>query len=477
MSKTHIEKFAAFVSGTTVEALPAEVAGESKRILLDVIGCALASTEVSTGRMGVDYGRVLGGGRDEATVIGLDERMSVHGAAFANAELMAALDLHPNSLPGHVAPYVAPVVLALGESRRSSGGQVLAALAVCHEMSFRFAQAMDRNRDIKDGKADTSPVLGYANTVFGITAAAAMMKELAQDSVADALGISGSTSPVNAHRAWLMHVPTTTIKYNLVPGGQALHGLTSAFLAELGHRGDKQILDDTEFGYPRFIGSRRWEPSKLTADLGTDWGFTAASFFKPYPHCRVTHPVIDALIEVIETNDIKPDEIESLTAYGEQWVSDFATFKNRNIKRPYDAQFSFPHGLAIAAHLIPPGKAWQDPENVYDPSVMSLMAKVVWKSHPDWASAVTADPNARPSRVEVVARGTTFVGERTYPKGNPSPDPSTYMTTDEIVAKFRHNAEGVISEEAVESVIGGVLNLEQVEDISTIMEQLRPSSA
>jgi hypothetical protein len=40
-------------------------------------------------------------------------------------------------------------------------------------------------------------------------------------------------------------------------------------------------------------------------------------------------------------------------------MTDFPTFMNRDIKRPYDAQFSFPHGLATAAHLIPPGKEWQ----------------------------------------------------------------------------------------------------------------------
>jgi 2-methylcitrate dehydratase PrpD len=471
---SHIEKFAAFAAGTQPDRLPSEVADESKRVLLDSIGCALASTDIPTARMGIDYGRVLGGSRDEATIIGLGERSSVHGAAFANAELINALDFHPVSLPGHIAPYVVPVVLALGESLRSTGGQVVSAIAVSHEMSFRFARAMDRNRDIKDGKADTSPVLGYASTIFGVTAAAAMMKSLPEANVADALAIAGTTTPVNAHRAWLMHVPTPTIKYNLLPGNQSLGGLTAAYLAEFGHRGDMQILDDAEFGYPRYIGTRRWEPSQLTTDLGTEWGFIATSFFKPYPHCRVTHAVLDALIEVIRTNDIKPGEIESLTAYGEQWASDVPTFMNRTIGRPYDAQFSFAHGIAMAAHLIPPGKDWQDPENVYSESVTDLMNKVVWKSHPDWADAVTADPAARPARVEVAARGTTFVGERSYPKGSRSPDPSTYMTNDELVAKFLHNARGVLSKEDANWVADRVMHLEEVEDVSTVMDRLRP---
>jgi 2-methylcitrate dehydratase PrpD len=303
------------------------------------------------------------------------------------------------------------------------------------------------------------------------------MKEMREDAVADALGIAGSTTPVNAHRAWLMHAPPTTIKYNLMPGGVALTGLTAAFMAELGHRGDKLILDDAEFGYPRFIGTRRWEPSELTTALGTEWRYPTLSYFKPYPHCRVTHGVFDALIEVVETNGIKPEEIDSLNAWGEAWASDFPTFMNRNIERPYDAQFSFPHGVALAAHLVPPGKDWQDPDIVYSKSVMDLMEKVVWGPHPDWASAVSQDPAARPSRVEVVARGTSFVGERRYPKGNPSPDPSSYMTNDELVAKFLHNAEGMISAWDAEWVADRILHLEEVEDFSTVMRRLRPPAA
>lgn len=180
-------------------------------------------------------------------------------------------------------------------------------------------------------------------------------------------------------------------------------------------------MDDAEFGYPRFIGTRRWDPSRLTTDLGDDWGFVAASFIKPYPHCRVTHAVFDAIIDVVSSNDIKPSEIESITAFGESWAECIPTFMNRDILRPYDAQWSFAHGLSLAAHLVPPGKDWQDPENVYSTSVTDLMAKVVWRSHPDWATAVSADPAARPTRVELVAHGTTFVGERSYPKGGRSP--------------------------------------------------------
>lgn len=475
MPSTHVDKFAEFANVSASKSLPLEVVEESKRIILDTVGCALAATDNPAGRAGIDYGRILGGERDEATIIGVSGKTSIHGAAFANAELMNALDFEPIALPGHVAPYVVPVTLAMAEALGGPGEHVVAAVAVCHEMSYRFSKSMDKNRDVKDGKAHTSPVLGYTSTVFGLTAAAAMMKKMTKEAMADALGIAGATSPVNGHRAWLMHAPSTTIKNSLMPGGIAMTAMTAAYMADLGHRGDKLILDDEEFGYPRFIGTRRWEPSGLTTDLGTDWRFPAESFFKPYPHCRVPQALFDALIEVVRENEIKPEEIESLTAWGEEWVGQFPTFMADIIDRPYDAQFSFVHGLALAAHLVPPGRDWHDPAIVSSPSVLDLKKRIEWKSHPDWASAVSKDPNARPSRIEIVARGTTFVGERNYPKGSPSPDPSTYMTTDELVEKFRHNAQRVLTAADTETVLDSLLHFEKVTDVSVVMDLLRPA--
>lgn len=462
---TIVEQLAAFAAATRASDLPAAVAHEAKRIILDSVGCALAAVDVPAGQAGIRYGRMLGATSRDASIIGTREPSSIHGAAFANAELMNALDFDAVAPPGHVAPYLVPVVLALGEGQARSGPVAIAAVAAAHELSARFAAAMDRNRDIVDGRADTAPVLGYASTVFGVTAAAGIVMQLDASVLADALGIAAATSPVNGHRAWLMHVPAGTIKNSLLPGGVALSALTAAFLAEFGHRGDRVILDDAEFGYRRFIGTRRWEPAALTAGLGETWTFPEHSTFKPYPHCRVPHALFDALLDVVEARDLRPEEIVAIRAWGEEWASQFPTFMNREIDRPFDAQFSFAHGLALAAHRVPPGKDWQDPAVVYRTSVLDLMRRVEWRPHPGWARAVSLDATARPGRVEVVARGDTFVAERNHPKGSPSPDPATYLTDAELVAKFVHNADGLIESTEAAAVAQQLLELENVTDL------------
>ena len=474
MGRTIIDELAVFTQRSDYSALPAEVIDESKRLLLDSIGCALAATEEPKGRIGIEYGRLLGGSAGDATIIGTGDRASIFGAAFANGELINALDFDSVLPPGHVSPYVLPSALAVAESSRASGRDLLAAVAVAHEMSYRIGKAMDYVRDVKDGKSTPPPVAGYSSTVFGATAAIVRLKQLPQDVVASALGIAGAIGPVNAHRAWTMHSPSSTIKY-LLAGALAETALTAAIMAELGHRGDVQLLDDAEFGYRRFIGTGRWEPDQITAQLGVQWQFPSSVSYKPYPHCRIMHAQFDALIEILEENDISPAEIEGINAWGEGWVEQ-PVWLNRTIEHVHDAQFSMAHGLAVAAHRVPAGRAWQDPELVFSESVLDLMNRTTTAVHPDYAEKVSADPASRPSRIEVTARGERFIAERSYPKGSPSPDPSTRMTTDELIAKFRHNAEHILPATQVDSALEAILNLEAVSDVAEIMSQLGVAS-
>lgn len=468
---TIIERLAQFAVGTRYDELPAQVVEECKRDIFDSIGCALAAIGQPKANMGIECAVRMGGTDGPATIIGTGRRSSVFGAAFANAEMISTLDADSVLLPGHVSPYTLPGAFAVGEAGHRSGKDLIAAVAVSHEMSYRFGTAMSQTRDYKDGKAATAGVLGYSSTIFGATASAAKLKQLSVEQISNALAIAAAITPVNAHGAWLRHAPPSTIKY-LMAGALAQSALTSAEMGELGHRGDLQMLDDAEFGYPRFIGTTRWEPQLLTDGLGADWRFPAFQMYKPYPHCRVMHAPLDLLIGLIREHDIGVDEIEGITAYGEGWAYVLPSFTFREIREVQDGQFSFAHGLALAAHRIEPGRRWQDPEVVFDPSVMALMDKVRLEIHPSYFDAIAQNPSSRPSRVEIRARGRTFAGEKLFPKGTPSSDPESFMSTEELVRKFRSFVAGVVPAATIDSVIDCVLNLEKVPDFAAIMRTL-----
>jgi 2-methylcitrate dehydratase PrpD len=469
---TIVETLAGFASNTRFEDLPAVVVEESKRLLVDSIGCALGGLSHPKGVIGVEYAKLQGAGvpGEQATVLGSGDLVSASAAAFANGELINALDFDAILPPGHVSPYVIPGILAAGETKGASGKEILSAVAIAHEMSNRIGKAFDYLRDIKDGKPSPPPVFGYSSTVFGATAAIGRLRRQSQATITSGLGIAGSVSPVNTQWAWSVHTPTATVKYGLV-GAVTQAAMSAAYLAELGHTGDIQMLDDGEHGYRRLIGSSKWAPDKITPRLGAEWLFPAEQSYKPYPHCRILHGPLDVLINLVREHDLQPSEIECIRAWVEGWVM-HPLWTNRNVQHVTQAQFSMAHGLAVGAHRIPPGKAWQSPDVVFRPSVLELMKKVQYEVHPDYAGQLSGNAARRPTRIEVTARGQTFVGETLFPKGSPSSDPATRMTNDELSAKFAGNAQGVIDARAVEQVLDRLWHLERAESIAALIPLL-----
>lgn len=476
MTQTVIETLADFTAKTHFEQLPATVAEEAKRLLVDGIGCALGGLSHPKGEIGVKYAALQGPGMvgEQATVLGSGTRVSATAAAFANGELMNALDFDAILPPGHVSPYVIPCALAAAEAKGASGRDVLSAVAISHEISNRIGKALDYLRDMKDGKPTPPPVFGFSTTVFGSAAGIGKVRGHSRETLVHDLGIAGSMSPVNTQWSWSVHTPTATIKYGLA-GAVTDAAMAASYLAELGHTGDIQLLDDAEHGYRRLIGSARWQPERITADLGDVWYFPPEQSYKPYPHCRILHAPLDVLINIVEKHDLQASEITSITAWVEGWVLK-PLWTNRDVKHVTEAQFSMAHGLALGAHRIPAGKRWQDPEVVFDPSVIALMDKVHYEIHPDYARQLAKDPASRPARIEVQARGQTFFGEALYPKGSLSPDPSSRMSNDELSEKFVRNAEGVLSTQATDRALELLWHLEQLDDIRTLIPSLCRSS-
>lgn len=470
---TIIEELADFGLAVRFEDLPQSVVDESKRLLLDSLGCAVNGHGTLKGDAGVRYGEWAGGGSAVATVIGGPNRSSVLGAAFANAELINARDFDTILPPGHVTPYVLPGILATAELAGASGKSIIGAIAVAHEISIRFGKAMDGLRDVKDGKPAMPPVFGYSSTIFGAVAGAAMVKGAARDTFSNALSIAGMTSPVNSFLTWCMHTPPTTLKY-LSGGVLAQSALTALAMAEFGSTGNPTILDDEEHGYRQYIGTASWRPERILGGLRDEWLFPGELSYKPYPHARGSHGALDAVTSIVTGHDLAPEEITEIRAWGEAFAATYPVWRNREFKHVHDAQYSIPHAIAVCAHRIPVGREWQKEEVVFAPSVLELMNRTTFDAHPGYAEAVSANAARRPTIVEIDARGTTYRAECLYPKGSPSSDPSSTMTTDELVTKFRTNTDIFLAEDDADAVINDVLQLETLPDIQATLAALSP---
>lgn len=455
------EELARFVVETKFEHLPDEIVYEAKRVLLDSIGCGIGGIEVKKGKISIEMARKFGG-PPESSIIGIGDKVSCCHAAFANGELMNALDY--NIVP-HIPVFVVPPALALAESTRASGRDLILTTVLAQEISKRLQSGLGRWMDELGENHKTPPVCGNGQeSIFGGTAGVGKLLGLGHKEMTHALGIAGYFCPVPSSGKWFNTSPQPMIKY--APAGWlCLGAVTAAQLAGMGYTGDTTVFDG-EYGFWRFYGSSKWDPDAVMKELGKTWRFADISY-KLYPCGRFFHSPLDCFISIIEKNNLRPEEIESVKTSSFPFVISKPPME---VKNQTDAQFCQPYVFAVAVHRVKRGADWLDLEMIKDPKILAFMKKVSVEVHPESAEAKRKDPRSWLARVEVRAKGKTFTEERMYAKGTAFTD--SRATDEELVEKFRGNASKLLTEDKIDKAIKLLFELERVDNIQDLMKQV-----
>lgn len=463
---TLVHKLVAFARSASYGTLPPEVVSECRRLLLDSVGCAIGALTVEKGRRALAVAEAMAGPA-EVTVIGTGKKLSAASAAFANGELINALDY--DSLitpPGHVVPYVIPAIVGMAETQRSSGKELISALAVAHEVSARFGRAMGYYRDAKPGEKINFPAIsGFSSTIFGGTLGAAMLRGLDDARAADALGLAGHITPVQTLGKWGRTVPGSDDKY-LLSGWISQAELLAVLLAENGYRGDLEVLEG-DFGFWRYVGAGGWKAEALTGGLGKLWRFPEFTIYKPWPHCRNSNTVLDCLQHLIDEHGLKPEEIDEIDTYWDSHTATLPLWTTKKVETFSDAQMSTAYGVSMVVHGVDLGPAWYDTATLTNPKYLAFLDKVKLNPHPKFEETLQEDPQTRIGSVTVAARGRTFTEERRYRKGSPATR-ETRMSDEDLAGKFRINAARVLPAERTDRVIDMILNLEKVDDVADL---------
>jgi 2-methylcitrate dehydratase PrpD len=449
-------RLADFAAEARFADLPARLVREAKFLLLDHVGCALAGARVDKGRIAIELTESLGGAR-EATIIGRRRKVAVTNAAFANGELFNALDW--DAIP-HTLPCVIAGTLAVAQQQRSSGAELAVAIVVAYEIASRMAAVLP---------GDLTPLPhGYGSSIFGAVAGAGRILRLDRHRMAHAMGIGGFAAPIPAMTRFEGTEPPIAMTKYISIGWLAQTAVTSALLARLGYAGDTAILDGPEGFWRLFGGDReRWDPERLVEGLGMDWR-APSPWYKRYP-CEVLIGVAAGrLIETMDRNNLSAGDVERIR-FASLPVLANACHRASELTTHVDAQFSVPYALAVAAHRVPAGSAWQQDSTMRDPGIARLMRRIEVAIHPDAldleAMKRVTSVGELPIRLEVHARGEVFTVDRIV---------ELRMSDDDIVEKFAAAASGVLPARKLEAVREAVLDLENVADISLFMDQLSP---
>ena len=474
----------AFAAHTRPGDLPGPVIEETRRIILDSVGCAIGGMLTKKGKL---VARLIAdlGGREEATVMGTDRRTNPPQAAFANGELINALDAEPVLFNiGHVIPCILAAVLGAAEARRSSGAEVIAALAVGHEIAARLTLALlplMRSGEPPDDRWVISPVSGHSYAALGAAAAAGTLLGLSEERPAHAIGLASYFAAVPAHLKWVVTNPRSMVKYTPM-GLTAQAGVLAALLAETGYTGDTSSLDG-ERGFWQFWGSPRCDVQVLHEELGKTWYSMQGTSYKPYPACNLYRPHFAMLEQILGREGLAAEEIDQVTLSTRAVTSaDYDPRTFSAVESDIDVHMSGEYAVALIAHRIPPGPQWIAEETLHDAAVQQFMKKVRIVGNPTTretayeAAPARIDPAVLrrvSSTIEVRARGRTFRDSADYGKGDCWAPPGWRMREEELEAKFRTYAAPVLGSERVEHLVQALRSLERADDICRVMELTR----
>ncbi len=446
---TAAQRFAQFALELELDAVPDEVVEAAKLHVLDVIGCGLAAHGLGIAGEGRATMSELGG-EAEAAVIGLDARLPAPNAAFANAMLCHGLDFddtHSDSV-SHVSTVVVPAAAALAEACGASGRELLTAIIAGNETVTRIGMAAP-GAFHQRGFHPTA-ICG----IFGATAAAARLGELAAAGATSALGMAGSMAS-----GLFAYLDDGTATKPIHPAWAAHGALLATRLAAHGAEGPPGVLEG-RFGVFHAFVDTRIDLEPQLADLGSRWE-TPRIAYKAFPACHFIHGSLGAtatLCEGLDPNVIE-DVVVTVPEPGVSLVLEPAESKVAP-RSDYEGKFSLQFSTAAMLVHGRVGLTTYTPEVLSDARVLELARKVRYetKEYPSY-------PAAFPGGVRIRMRdGRSLEADFPHQLGAPE----NPMSAEQVREKFRENAELALASSARAELEARVLGLDEQEDLRAV---------
>lgn len=439
------QQLAEFVAGLHFSDIPAIVVHEAKRALIDHLGVALAASALpSVDAMVRVAVRCAGPGAH--TVFGRRETVTMPYAALINGFSAHLLDYDDTFNPGdttvHGSAPVWPAIAALAEWTRVTGPQALAAFVAGFETECRLGRAAgDAHYEI--GWHVTGTV-GHV----GAAAAAGRVLGLAPAVLNQAMGSAGTQS------AGLKAVYGTDGK-PLHAGKAAMDGLLSAIMADEGITSSLKIVED-ERGFLAVM-SNDAAPEKLVEGFGEQWHLLDNGY-KAYPSGSLTHPAIDAVLELRAAHGFAPDEVRAVRVRANAKA---ATVTGKvNPTTGLEAKFSITHGVAVALLARPRLDHYAD-ESAGDPQIAELRDRVI----------VVSDGSVgkRSALLSVeLADGRIFDYEVKDNKGTPG----NPLSDADMAEKFVDNATPRLGADGAAELLARCWDLENLDDFEVLVRKL-----
>jgi 2-methylcitrate dehydratase PrpD len=439
-------KLAKFVAETKYNDLTENVLEHIKLCILDWLGVTIAGSVDPASKTVVQLINELGG-KGESTVIGYPTKTTCINAALINGitgHTVELDDLHEESVVHPAAPVI-PAALALSEHIEAKGRDMITSIVLGYEIEIRIGIA------IMPTHYKYWHPTGTCGT-FGATAAAGKLLNLDLDRMSHAFGIAGTMASGLIESFGTMCKPFNA-------GRAARDGVTAALLAKRGFTGSTSILESAK-GYPHAT-SRLPKLNKIIEGLGEIYE-TTNTIFKRHACCGHAHGAIDAVLDLIAENNIKPQDITGITV-GTYPIAVEVVGNNYHPDTSAEAKFSLPYCVAVAATLGSVGLDAFTEEHQEDKQLRDLMKRVKVYVDPEYA-----DVRLGCAKVNIFTKAGELTKRVDVPKGYPE----NPLTTSEIENKFRSLSKLLLTVEQVEDLFKKINVLEKIENIRNLTAPL-----
>ena len=446
------QKFAAFIAGTNYDDLPEQVVMLAKERIMDTLGAAIA------GSVNWEYAaqlreacKKLGSG--ECSVIGGEKCYPAAHAAMINATYAHSVELddgHKNA-GCHAGAVVVPTALTMAQAMGKSGRELIAAVAIGYEVTYRIASHVNPAQ-INKGFHPSSNCGAY-----GAAAVAGKLMGLNEEQLANALGQAGMLA------SGTMEATKSGQRAKCVQvGNAAYNGILAACLAQTGMEGCLTALEGPNGLFA--TQSENVDVEDVCRDLGKVYTI-GDTYNTMYPSCRHAQPGIEAALDLGVEHRIDPADVAAVHI-GTHKVAYELTGIIKEPKNSGEAKFSLAYGSAVALRRHRFGVAELMERSYTDPETLRLADKVTCEIDPDVQAVF---PKKRGAKVRIELKdGTVYEKELYDLKGSPG----NPVSIGELERKFMSSAGAAMPEIRAQQLLELLRDVEALDSVDGLVSLL-----
>ncbi len=450
---TLAEQLADYVHSTNYQDVPENVVHETKKRIVDSLGCAIGAfnaVPVRISRKVAEASRITQG----STLFGTRKKTNPDLAAFVNGIMVRYFDYNDTYLskePAHPSDNIGPC-FSMAESERGTGKDLLLSIILAYEIQCRLCDAADiRHR-------------GWDHVCYGLPStalAAGKLMDLDSQQMTQSVNLS-----LNSHITMRqVRAGELSMWKGCSFANAARNGVFSALLAREGMTGPSPIFEG-EMGFFKQVSG----PFEMNIDDfgGKNGSFKIAEtylkFFPAEIHSQTSiWAALEARKEIEKAEDIVSVEIASheagYTILGkdpEKW--------NPLTKETADHSLPYIVGMALLEGKI--DNSTYSEKKFRDPKILDFLKKITVVEDKALSSMY---PEAVANRVTVkLSSGKVVSKQVDYHKGHPK----NPMSDRDVEDKFQRLTRKILDKNHARRILDAVWNLEKAKDVSKLVPMM-----